>query len=63
MSKEHYRFIVTACVPIFLALLFFGCGGTSSQNSAPRPKPASKFLYATAQNAILGFTIDPARGH
>lgn len=63
MSKEHCRSIATALVLILLALTLIGCGGSSSQNSPPPPPPPpSEFLYATAQSAILGFTLDPATG-
>jgi 6-phosphogluconolactonase len=63
MSKEDSRSIAAASILTLLALTLVGCGGSSSQNSTPPPPPpASEFLYATAQNAILGFTVDPAMG-
>ncbi len=63
MSQARCRSLATASELILLALALLGCGGSSSQNSTPPPPPpGSEFLYATAQNAILGFTVDPATG-
>jgi 6-phosphogluconolactonase (cycloisomerase 2 family) len=63
-SKRHCGSIATAPVLILLALTLLGCGGSTSENSTPPPPPPapSEFLYATAQNAIVGFTVDPVTG-
>jgi 6-phosphogluconolactonase len=65
VSKEHRYSGATVWMLILLAAVSGGCGGGMSKSVPPPPPPppgGSEFLFVTAQNAILGFTVDPTTG-
>jgi len=45
-----------------MALVQAACGGSSRNSTSPPPTTKAEFLYATGQNQILSFTVDPLTG-
>jgi 6-phosphogluconolactonase len=60
MTKENAWCGPRASLTAFLALLIFGCGGSSSNN--PTPQTSSEFLYSASVNGITAFPIDALTG-
>jgi 6-phosphogluconolactonase len=62
MSTICSRSVVRICLPVMMALMLAGCGGSSQNSTPPPPAAKAEFLYATGQNQILSFTVDPLTG-
>jgi 6-phosphogluconolactonase (cycloisomerase 2 family) len=69
MSEKHSWSVGRTWVPVLLALILPGCGGSStnpipcSGTTGNNPACISpEFLYATATGEILGFTVDRTTG-
>jgi 6-phosphogluconolactonase len=62
MNTMCSRSAVRVCLPMMMALGLTGCGGSSQNSISPPPPAKAEFLYATGQNQIFSFTVDPSTG-
>jgi|SRR5208283_1336734 len=59
MSSQSSWVTAKTCLPICVALLLAGCGGSSQ---IPTPQPQFEFLYSTGLKGITAFPVNLATG-